>query len=324
MFLGMILHVRNLSARGLRILLGLALVTAPAACAVTTNLFSTRFEASEGYTNALDLAEQNGWQKFGSGGNGLVSEFFPGEGQQAYIGYAAPNSGDVSLYLLKPINYSPLAANTPVVTFSVLIGFVDSTTNRYDDFYWSVFNIAGDRLFTLNFRNEDLSIGYALGTNVFVWTTNTFTHEVTYELVVTVNFASNLWSATLDGSPLVANKPITTTNAPLNLGDVDAAWVLAITNRPGDNFMLFDNYSITAEIVPPAAPRLWLIERTTAGLVILRLEGQSGARFAIDATTNLSSWTPLRTNVVSDGFFDYFDTSATALSRRYYRARWVP
>jgi hypothetical protein len=54
------------------------------------------------------------------------------------------------------------------------------------------------------------------------------------------------------------------------------------------------------------------------------VEGSSGVRFAIDATTNFAAWTPLRTNVVSDGFFDYLDTSATALSRRLYRARWVP
>lgn len=321
----MSLRARNASIASLCAWLGLAVTVAPAAFAVTTNLFSTKFEASEGYNSDFDLAGQNGWQKSGSGGNGLVSGFFSGEGQQAYVGFDAPNSGDDQLILWKPINYAPVAANTPVVTFSALIGFVDSTTNRYDDFYWSVYNQDIDLLFTINFRNDDQKLYYALdGTNQFVWTGKTFAHEVAYELVVTMNFASNLWSASLDGSLFVTNKPITTTGAPLNLGDVDAAWVLADPARAGDNFMLFDNYSVTAEIQPPAAPRLHLLDRTSAGSVFLRLEGQNGYRFAIDATTNLATWTPLRTNIVSDGSFDYLDTSAAAFSLRYYRARWAP
>jgi len=329
MFPGMSLRPRNLLA-ACHALLGLTLAIAPAACALSTNLFFTKFETSEGYNSALDLAGQNGWQKSGSGGNGVLPGFFPGEGQQAYIGFDPPSTNDDQLILWKPINYSPVAANTPVVTFSVLMGFVDSTTNRYpeyryDDFYWSFYNQNVDLLFTINFRNDDLRVYYALdGTNKFVWTGETFTHEVTYELVVTMNFASNLWSATLDGSPLVTNQPITTTNAPLTLGDVDAAWVLADPARPGDNFMLFDNYTITAELTPPAAPRLWLIERTLAGNVFLQLTGPPGARFAIDATTNLTSWTALATNTLDNGSFFYVDTSAAALSRRYYRARWVP
>jgi hypothetical protein len=317
----MSIRLGDFSNRSLGALLALALVLAPTASTVATTVFSTRFEASEGYNDQLDLAGQNGWLQFGSGGNGLRSGFFPGEGQQAYIGYAAPNAGDNRLFLWKPINYSPLAANTPVVVFSVLLGFVDSTTNRYDDFYWTFFNIAGDPLFTINFRNETFEIGYALGTNTFVWTGKTFTNDVIYELVVTMNFASNLWTATLDGSPLATNKPMTTTGAPLDLGDVDAAWVLADPARAGDNFMLFDNYSLVA---PPPPPRLQLIERTPAGNVYLKLEGQKGARFAIDATTDLSNWTPLTTNTVNNGSFFYLDTSAAALSHRCYRARWVP
>lgn len=317
-------HLSHLRGAALRFLFSLMLAFAPAASAATTNIFSTGFEAPE-YNKDLDLAGQNGWQKSGSGGNGLVTGFFPGEGQQAYIGYDKPTAGDDQLILWKPISYTPLAANTPVVTFSVLMEIVDSTTNRYDDFYWSVYNMDVELLFTINFRNDDLRIYYALdGTNEFAWTGKSFTNGVTYDLRVTMNFASNLWSATLSGVSLVNNKPMTTTGALLNLGDVDAAWVLADTNRAGDNFMLFDNYSITAEIPPPPAPRLHLLDRTTGGSVFLRLEGQNGFRFAIDATTNFSAWTPLRTNAVTDGSFDYLDTSAAALPRRYYRARWVP
>jgi hypothetical protein len=306
------------------VLLGLALAAKPA-LAVTTNIFSTQFEAAEGYSITNDLAGQNDWQQFGSGGNGLVSGSFLGSGQQAYLGFTPPNPGDDQLFLWKPVNYSPIASNTPIVVFSVLIGFVDSTTNYFDDFDWMVFNTDADQLFTINFRNDELLIYYALdGTNTYVSTGKTFTHEVAYQLVITMNFASNLWSATLDGATLVTNQAITTTGATLDLGDVDAVWrIWTDPPRPGDNYMLFDNYRITAQL-PPSAPHLDLIERTSAGHVILRLEGTSGARFAIDGTADFSSWTPLRTNTVSDGFFDYVDTTASAISGRFYRARLVP
>ena len=88
--------------------------------------------------------------------------------------------------------------------------------------------------------------------------------------------------------------------------------------------MLFDNYRITAEIVPPLAPRLQILGRTGDGQFLLRVLGASGARFAIDATTNLTQWTALKTNVITDGFFDYVDSSAPAFARRFYRARWTP
>jgi hypothetical protein len=45
-----------------------------------------------------------------------------------------------------------------------------------------------------------------------------------YYLEVTLNFASNRWSATLDGTPLIEGKAISTTTATLDLGDVDAGW----------------------------------------------------------------------------------------------------
>jgi hypothetical protein len=68
---------------------------------------------------------------------------------------------------------------------------------------------------------------------------------------------------------------------------------------------------------------LILLNRS-GGQTSLRLNGQSGSRFAIEASTNLINWTALKTNLVSDGTFDYVDTTATALARRLYRARWVP
>ena len=308
------------------ILVGVAFASVwPAGATVTTNIFSTQFEATEGYSTTTNLVGQNGWLGFGSGGNGLVSDQIVGQGQQAFVGYFPPDQGDDQLSVWRPINFSPVPTNVSIVQFSVLMSIVDSSTTNYDDFYWSVYNAQGDRLFTLDFDNYDLTISYALdGTNDFVLTGEDFTNDETNTLVITMNFPGNSWSATLDSTLLVTNQPITTTGAPLNLGDVDAVWAVFDPPNPGDNYMLFDNYRITAEVVPPLAPRLQILGRTGDGQFLLRVLGASGARFAIEATTNLTQWTALKTNVITDGSSDYVDSSAPAFARRFYRARWSP
>jgi hypothetical protein len=309
----------------LGILFGVAFASVrPAGATVTTNIFSTQFEATEGYSTTTNLVGQNSWLGFGSGGNGLVTDYLEGHGQQAFIGFFPPDQGDDQLSVWRPINFSP-STNMPIVKFSVLMSIADSFNTNYDDFYWSVYNEQGDRLFTLDFDNYDLGIYYALdGTNDFVWIGENFANDATNTLVITMNFTQNSWGATLAGVLLVTNKAITTTGAPLNLGDVDAVWAVFDPANPGDNYMLFDNYQMTAEVVPPPSPRLQILGRTGDGQFLLRVLGQSGARFAIDATTNLMQWTALKTNVVTDGFFDYVDSSAPAFARRFYRARWAP
>jgi len=297
--------------------------------ATPTNIFSTQFEFAQGYTTNLDLAGQNGWIKYGTGGNGLVPNFIAGQGQQAYVGFSPPSGIDSALFLLRPINFSPVAAGLPLVRFSTLMQIVDSTptNNQFDFFQWSVYNIAGNRLFTLDFDNFSTNISYALdGTNSYVSTGVKFAPGANYTLTITMNFASNRWSATLNSFLLATNLPMTTTGLPITLGDVDAVWDVYDTNSPGDNFMLFDNYTLTAEALPttqPAQPRLTLLGRS-GGQTSLRLTGQSGSKFAIEASTNFVNWTALKTNLVSDGTFDYVDSSASALARRLYRARWVP
>jgi len=307
------------------VLAAIALAVARQAGAALTNIFSTQFEATEGYNTNLDLIGQNGWLGFGSGGNGLEPNAFTNQGEQAYIGYFAPDPGDDQLSVWRPINFSPIPTNIAFVRFSVLMSIVDSSSTNYDNFYWSVYNAQGNRLFTLDFDNYDLGIYYLLdGTNDFVWTGEEFINDDIATLVITLNFLQNSWSATFGGVPLATNQPITTIGSPLNLGDVDAVWSIYDTNAPGDNYLLFDNYQITADVIPPPSPRLQGLVPTGDGQFPLRVVGQSGTRFAIDATTNLTQWTALKTNVITDGYFDYVDSAAPAFARRFYRARWTP
>lgn len=298
--------------------------------AAPTNVFFTQFEAAEGYSTNLDLAGQNSWAKDGTGGNGLVPDFFPGQGQQAYVGFAPPAAGDELLFVWHPINFDPLAAGLPVVKFSALMSIMDSKdgNTNYDWFRWSVYNARSNRLFSIEFDNALLEVNYQLeGSNPIVTNVATFVPNSNYNLTVTMNFASNRWSASLGSAVLATNLPMTTTGLPLNLGDIDAVWWLQNINAPGNNYLLFDNYRVTAEalaVVVPARPQVAMLSASAGGWGLLRVSGQNGTQWSLDASTNLVAWTPLKTNTITGGYFDYVDTAAAAFQRRFYRARWVP
>jgi hypothetical protein len=283
-----------------------------------TNIYSTGFQASEGYNTNLDLVGQNGWRKLGSGGNGLLTDVFPGQGQQAYVGFSAPESGDDYLFVYQPINKA-----FPQAQFSVTMSVFDSsaTNSNWDDFEWGVYNQEGDFLFSLDFDNYELAIYYYLdNNNPRVSSGLTYTNGIAYPVRIDLDFANNRWSATFNGKLVATNQPITTKGSPLNLGDIDASWIVFNADTPGDNYMVFDNYLITASVPSPRLSPLGFLGKSP----VLRLTGTPNMAFAIEASTNLTGWLPLKTNVTTGGYFDYVDDGAASLPRRFYRARWAP
>jgi hypothetical protein len=314
---------RILRAQGL---FTIALVALTSAVAAPTNVFFTQFEPVQGYSTNLDLIGQAGWLGVGSGGSGIVNNFIAGQGQQAYIGFAAPtNATEDYLVAWHPLNFNPLAANQPIVQFSMLMSIEDSTNDNYDNFRWSVYNTQVYRLFSLDFDNYYTNVNYLLdGTNGLVATGVSFAPGSNYTLLVTMNFAANRWSATLNNALLATNQLITTTGAALNLGDIDAEWLIYDANAPGDNYMLFDNYRVTAEALPTTSAQMEFLARTVEGWTLLRVLGPDGSRWAVEGTTNLLNWSALKTNVVSGSYFDMVDTTAAGLKQRLYRARRVP
>jgi hypothetical protein len=304
-----------------------------AACApltsqgATQTVFATGFEVSEDYDPQFTLVGQNGWIGTDLNGNGLVPDWFATNDQAAYIGYFPLPAGQDVLSVWYPLNFSPLASGKPIVHFSVLMEIVDSSNEQYDVFRWSVYNRNEDRLFTLEFDNLDFGIYYQLdGTNGFVYSGHLFEADTPYALSITMDFSQNHWSASLNGGTILTHLPITTTNAPLTLGDIDAVWLYNDPAYPGDNFMVFDDYTVTAQAAAsqPSRPRLEPVGRLSNGQFLLRLFGENDRRYAIEASQDLSTWTPLRTNVVAGGVFDFLDTTAPGVPRRFYRARLVP
>jgi hypothetical protein len=301
--------------------LGLGLAGPVSGAAVPRVLYETGFEASEGFDPGLTLVGQGGWVGEGSGGNGLISDFIAGSGQHAFIGFGAPTNRGEYLNVWRPVNHVPGGTNEGRVRFSVVMSVEDSvsSTNR-DDFRWSVYNVGGDRLFSLDFDNTTLEINYLLDDAVFVPTGWTFTNAQPYLLEFLMDFPANRWTAWLGGEAIAADLPLTTTGATRDFGDVDAVWEIRTPGKAGDNFMVFDDYRIVAEDpAPNPAPRLEVLGVVRPGQCLVRCRGTAGVRYVLEGGPDFRIWVPLKTNTMpADGFFDHLDEGGAAW--RFYRA----
>lgn len=95
----------------------------------------------------------------------------------------------------------------------------------------------------------------------------------------------------------------------------------------GTNFsFVFPPYSLTVISLSPSAPHLKVLPGAmqTNGAFQFQLEGQPGGRYAIHASTNLLNWSALATNTLMTNLFLWADAANNGLSRRYYRAVWLP
>jgi hypothetical protein len=255
-----------------------------------------------------------------------VADHFPGFGQQAYIGFERPLDTNDITNVWRPINLAPIPTGQTLITFTALMQIVDSTNEQYDDFRWSVYNTNEARLFTLDFEGSSLAVSYALDDGLgFVPTGLQYAPGEIYDLKIVMNFARNLWSASLNGLVVVNAKPITSACAALNLGDIDAVWAIRRPASPGDNFMVFDEYIITADDLPSIPPTLEFLPPDTAIQRTIRVYGEPGLRYAIEASPDLQHWEPIQViSAPADGIFDVPDGNTGAMSNRFFRAWQVP
>jgi hypothetical protein len=310
-----------------------------ASVAQVSNIYSTGFELSEDFDFRDTLigrgctpAGKQCWTGTDTHANRIVTNyFFPEEQfgqQQASIGRFVLTNETGTLNVWRPLNFDPVASALPIVTFSVTMSIYDSftVTNR-DSFRWSVYNTnnSGERLFSIDFDNTTTQINYVLDDGEFPWTGYFFDNADQdggdYDLVVIMNFADNLWSAWLNDFQIVDSEQMTTTGSALNLGDIDAVWVNDTLGKPGDNFMVFDNYAVTAE---PYPFRLDPVGRLSNGTFFLRLTGEPERRYAIEVSEDLRSWFLLNTKTVdADGTVIVDDPAASDYDHSFYRARLI-
>ncbi|MEO8427556.1 MAG: hypothetical protein ABI651_10645, partial [Verrucomicrobiota bacterium] len=285
----------------------------------STPIFFTSFEFSEGYQLAT-LAGQNGWLNSGSGGNGIVTNFFEGEKQTAYLGFGAPTNGEPVSVVLRPIHYLAAPGQPPRLHFSTLMAVYDSTTTNGGAFAWAFINADGKKLFTVVFDDTDHSIGFLLDDDSGRKATGqSFQPATAYTLNIDMDLAVNRWSASLEGVLLATNQPITTLKSALTLGSINAFWLIRHPTAPGDDFMIFDRLQLSAETAP--RPTLLLQPLSSGGPVLLRLFGEAGIQYSIEASLDLQTWTPIKTISSSDGVSEFVDNAASVLLKRFYRAR---
>jgi hypothetical protein len=295
-----------------------------------TTIFSTGFEPSEGYNIDETLGGQRNWLVEGSGGNGIVTNFFEGFGQQAYIGYAPPTNTVQSTTVWVPVNYTPAPPSAKIVKFSVTLQLYKSTVGGDDEFRWAVYNQDAKRLFSIDFFTDTQQVFFDLEDQQPVDTTYTFDYDGSYDLVAYMDFGRNQWTAFLNDRVIANAQPIRLPNSTsaLNLGDVDAVWFVNNVQSPGDNFMVFDNYTITAEQINSIPVSIESIGVSPAGVFSFRVHGERGVKYAIDVTSDFVNWAQLypgpgETFVNTDGTFVFEDTTSPSYNMGFYRVREV-
>lgn len=319
------------------LLLGFALsplICATRAKAAVRSVYSAGFEAAL-FDPAYSLDSQGDWLVVGTGGTGLFTDGIF-QGPSAFVGLFPPTNTNTETTAWYPVNLDPVGLGLPRVEFSVDFVIWDSTTNApfADEFRWSVLNRAGEPLSELVFDTFSFQVLSQSGGNpVAVDTSKTFQTNAPYTLKLKLDFLGNRWSATLSNQlskvtvALVSDIPLGAVGQTMDLGDIDATWVVSDSLNPGDNFMEFDNYSISAE--GPGAFSLGLAAPPPGVAPRIRVTGEEGRSFAVEFSNDvqasaLNSWTAFTTNRVVNGSFEVADPSATAVSSRFYRARWIP
>jgi hypothetical protein len=284
-------------------------------------LYETRFEAIEGFNIDFDLAGQGGWMVEGTGGNGLVDDYFEGFGQQAYIGFVQPAQGSATS-VWRPVNFTPVPTGSSIVHFSVKMQVVPSEQGGDDDFRWSVYNRDGRRLFGISFETATQEIWFQNEDLTFHSTGWSFDFEGVYDLHIWMDFARNSWTALLNDVVLLNAQPITTvTGTARNLGDVDAVWFVNNLNNPGDNFMVFDDYRITSENLKAIPPILETIGMNSEGYFQFYVFGQPNVPYDIEVTEDFQNWFPVSDDpyVDADGNFVFEDNFAPLYTKGFYR-----
>lgn len=299
---------------------------APASLPLPRVLFETSFEPWEGYSVDFDLTGQNGWVSEGTGGNGILEGPLEGfDGNVAYIGFSPPAKTNDFLNVWRPIGLQPLGKDLPIIQFNVVFQIFDSSTNApyFDDFRWSVYNTAGDRLFTLDFANESREISYALDDGKgFTKTGFGFRNDESYELVILMNLHRNAWTARVNDVVVVNGMPMSTKQKTLDFGDMDAVWAIHTAGKPGDNYMVFDDYQITAQPVSSIPAMLEPLGLLNRDRFLLRVFGEPGLTYQLEWTSDMVNWFRAGSGIAQapGGYVDFQDTVDTQGKQKFFRA----
>jgi len=247
-----------------------------------------------------------------------------------------------SVYVRRPVPLDPVALNQEVMTFNVIFGISDSsTTSRRDNFEYLVFNQSNQLLGSIQFDNATLDLNgkprrliyrsswnKSINSFQYVLTDLTFLSETLEPLEIRINFRTNLWSASLSGVPIFQDTPFYTGSSTKNFGSMLVKMAVmnttATTLLPGDNFMLFDDYSIRTDPVTTALE----LSKSNTGAPMLAWNEEAGYSYQVQYSSDLKTWRtdlPNSTRTATlTGSFSFTDPSMVIPPQRFYRVKSTP
>jgi len=158
------------------------------------------------------------------------------------------------------------------------------------------------------------------------------------------------WINSLPGLPALAPPAIlpdggaffSTANVTLQAPDTNAALFYTLDGSlPGTNSLRYSGtFTVTSNMIVSAfavetnfnnsiaVNALFLVQPlyfTSVSYLANQLQlgfmGVTGSNYVLQATTNLTTWTPIATNTAVTNGFDFFDPAATSFPLRFYRVR---
>jgi hypothetical protein len=261
-----------------------------------------------------------------------ISNIVSGYGKSAALGKYAPTfstllSSTNFVRVGRKITPDPVAAGKPIVEFYCVLGLAASTTGGKDDFELLVYNQSDKGLAGLTF---DLADGYIYRTDG-VGFTNTglpVEYDTFMEVNMRVNYLTNRWSADVGGVQVVNGAVFTNrTDTPIDFGSMQARWFINSPYSPGNNWILVDDWTISAWA--EELPKFTSITRSGTSTT-LQWYGEVGYSYKVQAKLDLAgaTWTTLTpvplTTTSSRALLSYTDTSAATVKKFYRLARTLP
>ena len=262
-----------------------------------------------------------------------------GLGNAAFIGGFAgsftKSTAGSSVYVRRPVNLDPVALNQEIATFRLSIGIKDSSTTKRDNFEVLVYNQANILLGGLQFDNTTLDTSgnprrliyrlyYDTSTSSFRYalTSLTFLPETMERLEYRINFRTNRWSAYLSDLPIFEDLTFYSGGSTRNFGSVMLKMAVtsstSTTILPGDNYVLFDDYSVRTDAIDPVTAEI----STSSGSPAITWNEEAGYSYQLQVSENLSNWTnspDIPWTATAGGTRSYTDPTTPLPERRFYR-----
>jgi hypothetical protein len=305
-------------------IVALAAILSPASAGL---LYFTEFEDPPFLVGPDRWVGTDGWigNSTGLGVHGIDNQYFVGNDQTAYLGFAQPDT--LLVVVAKPLNHDPVAQGTAQIVIDTFLGIEDSTNGFRDSFWLTIYNIAGDLLGALRFSNDLATYGIWRYDGVNEFDTGlAFIHGELHLLCVEIDFQGNCWKADLDGIPLFQNRPLTATAHPRTFGSCSYEWQLTSNNvaEHGDNWMLIADSFVWA--IPPGEQNFLIdqIAFDSEGQPRLEFTFEPGWTYQIEYTDTLTAWLSDLPNSTFSGATEttqqgFTDLTSGPPTRRYYR-----